>query len=200
VLAVLAFYTRLNNLPMAMASAAFAAPMALRIGDVWRPVEWWSRMSRRVVIGVIGIFAIGLLLFAARTWYYTGVFSLLHGTQGSARSIWKTTDEGFTPWQQLTRSVLMVLSMSDPPRFDVRAAPIVFGVLASLLGVCRVRPFQRLPFSLVVLCLAGLSGAFVAAGTAYPGRFSVHLIPVTAALSMCALSLLVGPPPPSVES
>jgi hypothetical protein len=35
-----------------------------------------------------------------------------------------------------------------------------------------------------------LAGAFVARGSAYPGRFSVHLIPVTAALTMCAIALL----------
>jgi hypothetical protein len=56
-----------------------------------------------------------------------------------------------------------------------------------------VRPFQRLPFNLVGLCLAGMSGALVAVGTAYPGRFSVHLIPVTVALTACALSLFFAP-------
>jgi len=44
----------------------------------------------------------------------------------------------------------------------------------------------------VLFALAGVAGAFVARGTAYPGRFSVHLIPVTVALTVCALSLVFG--------
>ena len=100
-----------------------------------------------------------------------------------------------TPLQQLVGSVLMVLTMNDPPRFDIRAVPIIIGVTVSLLGVCRVRPVQRLPFNLVALCLAGMSGALVARGTAYPGRFSIHLIPVTVALTVCTLSLFGGGKP-----
>jgi hypothetical protein len=195
VAATLAFYTRLNNLPMAVSVIAFAWPLAFGIDHLWRPATWWPRLSRKAAVGVFTVIVAGLIMFATRTWYYTGVFSLFHGTQGSARSIWQTTDEGVTPLEQLVGSVLMVLTMNDPPRFDVRALPIIAGVVASLLGVCRVRPFQRLPFNLVALCLAGMSGALVARGTAYPGRFSVHLIPVTVALTFCTLSFLGGGKP-----
>ncbi len=193
--ATLAFYTRLNNLPIALAVIAFAWPVAYSVDHLWRPATWWPRISRQAAIGVFAVVVIGLILFAVRTWYYTGVFSLFHGTQGTARSIWQTTDEGVTPLQQLVGSVLMVLTMNDPPRFDIRAVPIIIGVTVSLLGVCRVRPVQRLPFNLVALCLAGMSGALVARGTAYPGRFSIHLIPVTVALTVCTLSLFGGGKP-----
>ena len=37
---------------------------------------------------------------------------------------------------------------------------------------------------------AGLTGAIVARGSAYPGRFSLHLIPAGVAIFVCALSLL----------
>lgn len=192
-LATLGFYTRLNNLPMALAVAAFAWPVACSAEQMWRPATWWPSISGRAAMGVIGMIVIGLILFAARTWHYTGVFSLFHGTQATARSIWQTTDEGVTPLQQLVGSVLMVLTMNDPPRIDIRAVPIVVGVVVSLLGASRVHPFRQLPFNLVAFCLAGISGALVARGTAYPGRFSVHLIPVTVALTICAFSLLVDP-------
>ena len=42
----------------------------------------------------------------------------------------------------------------------------------------------------VLLCLSGLVGSLVSRGTAYPGRFTVHLIPVAVTLAMCALALV----------
>ena len=87
-------------------------------------------------------------------------------------------------------SVLMVLTMNDPPRLDVRAVPVMAGAIVALLAFAGVRPFRLLPLNAVLLCLAGLSGALVARGTAYPGRFSIHLVPVTVALFVCALSLV----------
>ena len=85
----------------------------------------------------------------------------------------------------------MVLTMSDPPRFDLRALPVMLGVFAAAAGVLRVGRFRQLPLNASLLCLAGMVGSFVARGTAYPGRFTVHLIPVTVALSVCAVSLLL---------
>jgi len=52
-----------------------------------------------------------------------------------------------------------------------------------------VAPFRRLPMNVVLLCLSGLVGSLVSRGTAYPGRFTVHLIPVAVTLTMCALAL-----------
>jgi uncharacterized membrane protein len=89
----------------------------------------------------------------------------------------------------LIGSVLMVVTMSDPPRLDPRAFPIIAGVVAALLAVSGVRRFRDLPLNLVALCLAGIAGAFVARGSAYPGRFSVHLIPVTVALTVCTIAM-----------
>ena len=188
--ATLAFYTRLNNLPMAVAVSAFALPLRQDMAGVWR-AEVWRRLSPRVALGVIGTIAIGILLFATRTYYYTGIWSIFHGTQAAALSVWQTTPDGLSPLQNVTSSVLMVLSMNDPPRFDPRAVPVVAGVAAAVLGACGVPPFRRLPLNLCGLCLAGLSGALVARGTAYPGRFSVHLVPVAVALATCVVAQLV---------
>ena len=85
----------------------------------------------------------------------------------------------------------MVLTMSDPPSLDARALPIVAGVAAALLGMAGVAPFRRLPMNAVLLCLSGLVGSLVSRGTAYPGRFTVHLIPVAVTLAMCALALFI---------
>jgi hypothetical protein len=190
-LATLGFYSRLNNLPMVLAVAAFALPVRVTAGDLFRRSAWWPQVSGVALAGVLGMMAIGLGLFAARTWYYTGVLSLLYGTQAGTLSVWQPTDEGLSTRQHVISSVLMVLTMSDPPRFDLRAVPIMIGVAASVLAALQVRPFRSLPLNLVGLCLAGASGALVARGTAYPGRFSIHLIPVTVALSVCLAALVV---------
>jgi hypothetical protein len=192
VLATLGFYTRLNNLTIALAVALFALPVSTQSAELLDLPKIWRRASARVLFGVLGAIVLGLCLFSLRTWYYTGVFSLFHGTQATALTVWQATDDGQSTPHRVIGSVLMVLTMNDPPRFDVRAIPIIAGVLVSLLAVFQVRPFRKLPLNLVGFCLAGLSGALIARGTAYPGRFSVHLIPVTVALTMCALSQLLA--------
>jgi hypothetical protein len=190
VLVTLAFFARLNNLPMMLAVAAFAWPIREPAYQLWRPAALWPRASRTVLLGVLGAAAIGLWLLTARTWYYTGVLSMLFGTQAGTLSVWQPTDQGGSALSNVIGSVLMVLTMNDPPRFDPRAVPVIAGALSAVLALAGVRPFRSLPFNAVVLCLAGLSGALVARGTAYPGRFSIHLVPVTVALFVCAISLL----------
>ncbi len=190
ILAAFGFYARLNNLPMMLAVAAFAWPVREPVSALWKPAALWSRGSRTVLLGVLAGGAVGLWLFTARTWYYTGVLSMLFGTQAGTLSVWQPTDRGESAVQNVIGSVLMVLTMNDPPRFDVRAVPVFSGALVSVFALVRVPPFRALPFNAVVLCLAGLSGALVARGTAYPGRFSIHLVPVTVALFICAISQL----------
>ena len=189
-LASLAFYTRLNNLPMAIAVAAFAWPVRQPVADLVRPSLLYARASRPVLAGVLGLVAIALWAFTARTYYYTGVPSMLHGTQAGLLSVWQLPDGGGSIAGNVMGSLFMVLTMTDPPRFDVRAVPILVGALVAVLGVLRVRPFSGLPMNAVGLCLAGLSGALVARGSAYPGRFSVHLIPVAVALAVAATALV----------
>lgn len=187
-LATLGFLARLNNLPMVLAVAAFALPVRTPADHLWK-VALWPRLSRPVLAGVLGVVAVGLWLFTVRTWYYTGVLSMLFGTQAGTLSVWQTTDDGQGPVQHIVDSLLMVLTMTDPPRFDVRALPVVIGFAAAALAVVRVPPFRALPLNVVGLCLSAIVGALVARGTAYPGRFSIHLIPVTVALAVCAVSL-----------
>jgi hypothetical protein len=191
--ATLAFYARLNNLPMMVAVAAFAWPIREPVSEIWHPRRLAPRGSRTVLLGLLGAAAIGL-------WLYTGVLNMLFGTQAGTLSVWQPTDQGGSALQNVIGSVLMVLTMNDPPRFDPRALPVIAGAVTALLAIAGLRPFRDLPLNAVVLCLAGLSGALVARGTAYPGRFSIHLVPVTVTLFMCALSLIKpgprGTPPP----
>jgi hypothetical protein len=188
VLATLSFYTRMNNLPMAVAVAAFAFPTRTPIGRIWAPIELWRSVSKPVVAGVLGALAIGLHLFTLRTWYYTNAYSMFHGTSTAVNTVWKA---GESLIESLASSVLMVLTMNDPPRSDIRAVPILFGFAAAVLGLARLGPFARLPLHLVVLCMAGISGALVVRGGSYPGRFSIHMVPVTVTLAVCAVALLL---------
>jgi hypothetical protein len=189
----LGFLTRLNNLPFALAVAAFSLPIAQPAGDWWRWRTWWPRCAGRVLAGTIGAVAVAVILLGVRTYYFTGSVNPLAGTQASARSVWQESDAGETPLENATNSVLLMITMSDPPRLEPRAIPLVIGILAALLGLAGVGRFKQLPMNAALLSIAGIAGAFVARGSAYPGRFSIHLIPVTVALTICTVSLWFKP-------
>ena len=133
--------------------------------------------------------ALGVALFAWRTWYYTGVFSVFHGTQRDLLAIWQP---GMTSGQFVRRafaSVMMVLTVNDPPRFDPYALPVLTGAGAAVLGVVRVPGLRRLPLAPSLFFVTAIVGALIARGSSYPGRFSMHVIPITCALCVCALAL-----------
>jgi hypothetical protein len=174
---------------MALAVAAFALPPHTPVARLWMPIALWRSAAKPVMAGVLGGLAVGLHLFTLRTWHYTGAYSMFFGTSTPVNTVWK---QGETLIESLASSMLMILTMNDPPRFDVRAVPVLFGFLAALLGLARVRPFARLPLPLVVLCLAGISSALVSRGGSYPGRFSIHMVPVTVTLAVCAAASLFG--------
>jgi hypothetical protein len=186
----LALYTRLNNLLFIGAVVAFSLSVRQAAYSWWRWRQWWPRVSRPALVTVIAALVAAVVLLSARSYYFTGSLNPLSGTQAGARSIWQTTDEGLTPAQNLVGSVLMVISMSDPPRWEPRAIPIVAGITAALLALLGVRRFRDLPLNVSLLCVAGVAGAFVARGSAYPGRFSIHLVPVTVALMVSTVALL----------
>ena len=176
VLATLAFLTRLNNLPMALGTSVFAYRRR-----TWGPAA--------IVVATI---AAGAMLLALRTWYFTGEFSLFAGTQRNLLAIWQPGISIRTGLERTLESVLMMLTVNDPPRFDPLAIPVLLGALAAVAALVS-RTMQRvvpLPASLFFLC--GIAGAFVARGSAYPGRFSLHLLGVTCALSICAVSAVVA--------
>ncbi len=190
--ATLAFYTRLNNLPMAVAVGAFALPLQIPASAVFSSVPWRT-VSWKTMIGVLVTLGVGLVLFAWRTWYYTGVFSVLHGTQSGALAVWQpgmTVVEGA---RAMSASLLMVLTASDPPRFALHSLPLLASAVAcvgSLMGVKRLR---TLPLPLVVFFLAGCVSPLVARGWAFEGRFSVHLLGIASAITLVACAALLQP-------
>jgi hypothetical protein len=191
VLATLAFYARLNNLPMALGVALFALPAREPVRRVLRTWPWRWPVAWTAAFTVLIVVAIGLVLFAWRTWHYTGVFSLFYGTQRELLAVWQPGMSAATALIRGAASAMMVLTVNDPPRFDWRALPVLTGAAAALLAVLGVPRFRDLPAAPTFFLLAGISAAFVARGSAYPGRFSVHVIGVTCALAVCAAASLV---------
>ena len=193
-LATLAFYTRLNNLILAAGIAAFALPLDVPIRALTAPARWWRRVAWRSIVIVAAVLGAGLLAFAWRTWHYTGVFSLFHGTQRyhPLVAIWQPGAPLAESLKRLEHSVMVVLTVNDPPRFDPYALPILAGALTAVLSLAGVPRFRDLPAAAVLFFVAAIAGAFVAAGFAYTGRFSIHVMPITCALAVCGAARLLG--------
>jgi hypothetical protein len=191
-LATLAFYTRLNNLIMALGIAVFALPLDVAVRDLIRPACWWRRVSWRTAILIPAVICLGLLAFAWRTWHYSGVFSVFHGTQRYVVAIWQPGMPLGTVLQRLTHSVMLVLTVNDPPRFDAYALPILTGAGIAVLSLAGVPRLRNLPAAAVLFFFASIAGAFVAAGWTYTGRFSIHVMPITCALTACGLASVSG--------
>ena len=174
VLATLAFYTRLNNLVMAAAVTVFAAPRQLRP---------WIRWRESLIVAAA--LASGVWLFAWRTWYYTGIFSVFYGTQRNLLGVWQPGMPFATAVARMASSVAMVLTVNDPPRFDLFALPVLIGTAGALLAAVRAWRFREVSPRLLVFFGAAIAGALVARGSAYPGRFSIHAIPIACAVAVC---------------
>jgi hypothetical protein len=195
VLGTLAFYTRLNNLLMALGVAVFALPLRVPVRALVRPLawkSWWSRVSWRTAIAVPAVIGLGLLGFAWRTWHYTGVFSVFHGTQRYIVAIWQPGMSLGAVAYWMGYSVLLVLTVNDPPRFDVYASPVLVGAAVAVLSILGVPRLRDLPAAAVLFFFAAIAGAFIARGWTYPGRFSVHVMPIACALAVCGVASLWG--------
>jgi hypothetical protein len=188
-IATIAFYTRLNQLPLVMALAVFALPLRTPIRRAFQPSTWLARSTWPTIVTIWATLGAGVLFLAWRSYHYNGVFSILYGTSGYRQAIWQPGMSLTAYVRALASSVLMQATMNDPPQFDARAIPIMAGLSLSVLAVAGVRRLRDLPAGLVLFCLAGVAGAFIARGDGYPGRFSIHLIGVACAVVACALGM-----------
>lgn len=189
-LATLMFYTRLNHL-------LFAAFLPVFLLSCWTPAAWarvraaLARVRVTAALAFSATFAIGVSLFAMRTWYYTGVFSLFHGTS------LKHNDTGLRPWtlldaevwSRIAHSLQATLFMNEPPRPDPRAVMVVAGAVVALLALAQTRLARRVPVIALVAAVGGTLGAFLAHAHGYPGRFTIHLIPFACALTVAIVSV-----------
>src|SRR5207247_2640286 len=92
-------------------------------------------------------------------------------------------------WRRAAESILMIVTVQDPPRFDWRSTLVVAGFGLAVLGLLRAPLARRMPLGVAVVCVASVAGGLVTRGTAYPGRFSLHLIPVAVAIAVLTMSL-----------
>jgi hypothetical protein len=185
--AVLMFYTRLNHLlfgpflvVMLLPLRAPFTPAALRdaSGRVRKPAAWLFLAG----------FAAGVLLFAWRTWFYTGVFSLFYGTSMNFN------DTGLRPWTLLdgaawgrvVHSFWSLVWMNEPTHPDWRSLVMASGAMALLAALVQLPVARRVPAALVLVTIGATVASFVTHGHAYPGRFSIHVIPLASALSFTA--------------
>src|SRR5262249_47657024 len=154
--------------------------------QVGRRVWWWT------VAGVWGGIACGLIFFAWRTWHYTGVFSVFHGTSGYLLAIFKPDSPMRANFDRLFTNLASVLTVNDPPRFDVYALPVMTGALVAVLSLAGAPTLRDLPAAAVLFFASAIAAQFVVAGSAYPARFSIHLLPTTSALTVCAIAGIAG--------
>jgi hypothetical protein len=193
-LATFAFYTRLNNLIMAAGVALFALPLDVPVRALLRPAAWWRRVSWRTVVVVAAVIGAGLLAFAWRTYHYTGVFSVFYGTQRNHPlvALWQPGAPLRDSLRRVAHSVMMVLTVNDPPRFDVYALPVTLGAIVALLSIVGTPRLRDLPAAAVLFFFASIAGSFIAAGFTYTGRFSIHVMPIACALTVCGAARLLG--------
>jgi hypothetical protein len=190
ILASMGFYTRLNNLPMAFASAAFGLSLAVTSRRWWRPKNWWPQVSWNALYGVAGAIAIAMALFTMRTYHYTGVLSMLHGTTWGNHALWRPGQPIADAAAGMLSSLLMVLTFNDPPRFAIYALPLLCGAVAAVAALAGIRGFRDIPLALTAFFVVACSGALAARGVAYAGRFSVHLLGAGCALTVAAIASL----------
>jgi hypothetical protein len=192
VLAVLMFYTRLNHLIFGLVLVALVLPASIsaRAGRLWAAVR---TLDVRPALAYVVTFTIGVMLFAMRTWWFTGVFSLLYGTslKNNDTGLRLTTVASPDVWAKIAHGLGCLVWMNEPPTPDPRAVLVVAGALLSVLALLQVPRANRLPLSIAVTTIGATLSTFFAHTHAYPGRMSIHLVPFAVAMTVVAAATAV---------
>jgi hypothetical protein len=192
-LAVLMFYTRLNHLLFAGFLVALLIPMD--VSARWRDVcGALSRVNLRAAVLYATTFAGGVILFATRTWWYTGVFSVLYGTslKNNDTGLRLSTVASPAVWARIGHSMRALVWMNEPPSPDLRAVLIVTGVVLSVFALLQVPRFSRLSISIAIVTVGACASSLFAHTHNYPGRMSIHLAPFAIAMTASAGARLFG--------
>ena len=194
--ATLAFYTRLNYLPLILAVVVLMMPLSSEARSLFDVRRLWRSFPGPQSAAYLACVAAGVLALMTRTWHYLGSFSLFAGTtrlhQATGLGLTTSSFISADAWRRAFESVAMIVTVQDPPAFNVRALLVIAGVACAMLAVAQVPVVSELPLGLVLFCLAAISRGFVVRGAAYPGRFSLQLIPVAVALAVCAVGVASG--------
>ena len=188
VFAVLGTWTRENNLPMALAVAIFAWPLAVPASVMWQPRQWFANVWRPPLLAIPLALVIGIGLFALRTWHYTGEFTMGLGTRVNRSSVWQP-GMSWPDWlSSMSSSVMMIATTTDPPRFHNGAIPILAGAALSVIALMGAPFARRLPFALAAWTIAGFAAALIVRSDAYSGRFAIHVVGSTVAVLTVAIA------------
>lgn len=193
VLAVLMFYTRLNHLLFAVSLLALLVPVD--VPARWRDVfDALPRINLRAAVLYAATFAGGVVLFAIRTWWYTGVFSVLYGTslKNNDTGLRLGTIASQAVWGRISHSLRALVWMNEPPAAELRALMVAAGVVLSILALLQVPRLSRLPFALAVVTLGACASSLFVHTHNYPGRMSIHLAPFAIAMTANAGARLFG--------
>jgi hypothetical protein len=151
-------------------------------------------VSWKAAAAYLGVFALAVGAFMTRTWYFSGHFSLFYGTA------LRHNDTGLRPWHvfdsevwsKVGHSLMGLVFMNEPPQPDARSFVMVAGVVIALLAIVQLPIANRIPAGLLLVTIGGALGAFLAHSHGYPGRFSVHLVPLASALTAIAASMMTS--------
>jgi len=180
-----------------LAIVALMLPLSTRARSVLDVPRLWTSLPLRQAGIYLACIGAGVLALMTRTWHYLGTFSLFAGTTRlhQATGLGLTTGSFVSgeAWRRAFESVAMIVTVQDPPGFNIRAILVIGGVACAVLALLQLPVMKELPLSLVAFCIAALSGGFVARGAAYPGRFSLQLIPIAVAVTVCAVGMVWAP-------
>ena len=192
VMAALMFYARLNHLLWAPCLVFMLLP---RAGSDARSVRTAIAALPWKAAGVyLGVFGAAIVAFMTRTWYFTGNFSLFYGTA------LRHNDTGLRPWHvfdaevwsKVAHSLAGLIFMNEPPRPDPRSLVIIAGTIVGVVAALQFPIARRIPAALLLVTMGGVVGAFLAHSHGYPGRFSIHLVPLASALTAIAASTMTS--------
>lgn len=186
--AVLGTWTRENNLPMALAAAIFAWPLAVPSSVLWQPRQWFANVWRPPLLAIPLALVIGIGLFGLRTWHYTGEFTMGLGPRINRSAVWQPGMSWPDGLAAMFSSVMMIATTTDPPRFHNGAIPILAGMALSVLALIGAPFARRLPFVLTAWTISGFAAALIVRSDAYSGRFAIHVVGSTVAVLTCAIA------------
>ena len=116
---------------------------------------------------------------------------MLHGTTWGNHVVWRSGHSVAENLGGMLSSLMMVLTFNDPPRFALYAVPSLFGAIVAVAAMLNVKVFRDVPLALAAFFLVACSGALAARAVAYAGRFSILLLGIGCALTVCAIASLV---------
>ena len=190
----LAFFARQNHLLWVPFLALMLLPddLGSELKDARTAL---GRLPWKPVVGYVTVFAIAVVAFMTRTWYFTGAFSLFHGTS------LRHNDTGLRPWHFLDAAVWSkvghslagLVFMNEPPHADVRALVVAAGITVGLLAALQIYFSRNIPAGLLLVTAGSAAAAFLAHSHGYPGRFTVHLIPLASAITAIAAAAITTP-------